>query len=100
LIEEGQRGVSSETGIGKGRESNWRVMHNQSGLSYFEMNLNCLFCELIQLANEQTHKKDKVINFVRTFSLNNCFNRTFCTWKTSHLQRWCEYVFNEGHILI
>lgn len=30
--------------VGKGRESrNWRVMHNQSGRSYFEMKLNSLF---------------------------------------------------------
>lgn len=59
LDRRGAEGVSSETGIGKGRESrNWRVMHNQSGLSYFEMNLNCLFYELIQLASEQTHKRD------------------------------------------
>lgn len=92
LDRRGAERVSSETGIGKGRESNWRVMHNQSGLSYFEMNLNCLFCELIQLASEQTHRRDKVINFIQhfLFFLNDCFKRTFCTWQTSHLQSLCE----------
>ncbi len=59
LDRRGAEGVSSETGFGKGRESrNWRVMQNQSGLSYFEINLIVCSVELIWLASEQAHKRE------------------------------------------